>query len=71
MEKREYLQKLGQRIAELRAEKGYTQIAFSELIGISRMQLHRIEKGETETGVDGIRLIAIALNVKPSELIDI
>lgn len=70
MKKDTYLERLGNKIAELRASKGYSQVEFSKLIGISRMQLHRIEKGETNTSIEAVRLIATALDVKVSEFVD-
>ena len=70
MKKEEYLERLGKKIEELRIEKGISQTDFAKLIGISRMQLYRFEKGQREIGVHGIGLIATALNVKASELIN-
>lgn len=51
MEDQEFLEKLGQRIAQLRKEKGMTQVEFAEKLGIQRTALARIEVGKVNTTV--------------------
>lgn len=53
--------RLGQRIAELRNERGMTQEQLAELTGIARPHISRIEKGCHSVGVDSMQLIAEAL----------
>lgn len=61
MEDQEFLEKLGQRIAQLRKEKGMTQVEFAEKLGIQRTALTRIETGNVNTTI--LQLNAIAQNL--------
>ncbi len=69
MEDQEFLEKLGQRIAQLRKEKGMTQVEFAEKLGIQRTALARIEVGKVNTTVLNLKKIASVLGTKASELI--
>jgi len=59
----------GERVRELRKEKGYTMEDFAGLAGIDYRQLSNIERGKVNTTISSIQVIAKALNVSMSELI--
>lgn len=71
MTKKEYLEKIGARIIEIREEKGFAKEVFADKLGISRMQLYRIENGKVNTSIGAMRDICSALNIKMIELLDI
>lgn len=52
---------LGQSIRKVRKGKGFTQVEFSTLIGITQSYLSLIEKGEKTPSMEVIRKMAIAL----------
>ena len=57
------------KIRQLREERKMTMESLARLSGISRVNLRKLEKGETEIITVGtINKMAAALNVNPSEL---
>lgn len=62
-------QTVGEVIRELRIQKGMTQELLSGLAGIARSHLSMIESGSKQPNFETIWKIAIALNLKPSELV--
>jgi transcriptional regulator with XRE-family HTH domain len=68
MTRDEALQTLGRRIAELRREKGLTQEALAEAMGVSRNHVADIELGARNTGVWSFLLICKALALPPAAL---
>ena len=70
MTRDETLKTLGRRIAELRREKGLTQEALAEAMGVSRNHVADIELGTRNTGVWSLLLICKALAVTPAELFE-
>lgn len=64
------LKVLGQRIADLRREKGLTQEALAEAMGVSRNHVADIELGTRNTGVWSLLLICRALALPPAVLFD-
>jgi transcriptional regulator with XRE-family HTH domain len=64
------LQTLGRRIAELRREKGLTQEALAEAMGVSRNHVADIELGVRNTGVWSFLLICKALALPPEALFE-
>ena len=68
MTRDEALKTLGRRIAELRREKGMTQEALAEAMGVSRNHVADIELGARNTGVWSLLLICRALTVAPASL---
>lgn len=68
MTRDEALKTLGRRIAELRREKGLTQEALAEAMGVSRNHVADIELGVRNTGVWSLLLICRALATEPSSL---
>lgn len=57
-------ERIGQRIAEIRKEKGISQAKLAELTGMAPGNIARIETGKYSTGVDLLSKIANALNYK-------
>lgn len=68
IEDQEFLEKLGQRIAQLRKEKGMTQVEFAEKLGIQRTALTRIEVGNVNVTILNLNKIASALDISLGEL---
>tara|TARA_B110000114_G_C14793176_1_gene277664 strand:- start:150 stop:353 length:204 start_codon:yes stop_codon:yes gene_type:complete len=62
-------QKFGVKIKQLRTEKGWSQEKLALNAGLDRTYLPSIEKGERNVSLEVIEKLALALNVKPSELI--
>lgn len=71
MDDKEFLIKLGNKIVELRTEKGLRQIDLSDLIGIEDSALRRIEKGRVNSSINMLRKIAEALNTPIEQLVNI
>lgn len=61
---------LGQRIKELRKQKGMSQEFLAEEAGLSLRTIQRIENGETNPTGESLKRLSNALNVNPDELID-
>jgi len=70
MTRDEALKTLGRRIAELRREKGFTQEALAEAMGVSRNHIADIELGARNTGVWSLLLICRALALEPGDLFE-
>lgn len=60
---------VGQIIRKLRKEKNLSQDVLSGLAGIARTHLTMIESGSKQPNFETIWKIAIALNMRPSELV--
>lgn len=56
--------RIGQRIAQLRKEKGLTQEQLAQLTGYDRTNIAKIEKGRYNTGIDIIGKICDALGCR-------
>lgn len=56
--------RIGNRIAEIRKEKGLTQEQLSKMTGLDRANIAKIENGRYNTGIDIISKIADALGVE-------
>ncbi len=63
-----FLKSIGKNIAKKRKEKGFSMEKLGLEVGLSRMQINRIEKGYNITLVTILKL-SIALSVKPEELL--
>jgi transcriptional regulator with XRE-family HTH domain len=70
MTRDEALKTLGSRIAELRREKGLTQEALAEAMGVSRNHVADIELGTRNTGVWSLLLVCRALALPPSAVFE-
>jgi len=57
------------RLAQIRKQRGLTQQALAELIGMNAMQIHRYEAGNTQPTLEAIRKLSIELSVTADELI--
>lgn len=68
MKRDEALKTLGRRIATLRREKGLTQEALAEAMGVSRNHVADIELGTRNTGVWSLLLVCRALPASPAQL---
>jgi transcriptional regulator with XRE-family HTH domain len=62
------LKALGERIRELRSEKGYSQEAFADYCGVHRTFMGTVERGESNLSFQNIVKVATALNVTLSAL---
>lgn len=60
---------VGQTIRSLRKEKQLSQDVLSGLAGIARSHLSMIENGGKQANFETIWRIALALNMRPSELV--
>ena len=60
---------IGQTIRILRKEKGLSQDVLSGLAGIARTHLTMIENGSKQANFETIWRIALALDMRPSELV--
>lgn len=60
---------IGKIIKEKRLQKGMTQDLLSGLAGIARTHLTMIENGTKQPNFETVWRIAIALDMKPSELV--
>lgn len=58
-----------QRLAAFRKERGLTQQALADLVGVHLTQINRYETGDSQPTLDVIRRVAISLNVSADELI--
>src|SRR5689334_14932845 len=66
---KEYLQKLGDRIKELRLEKGIKQVDLGYAIDVEKPNMRRIEAGGNNLSILALRKIAAALQVTIKDLI--
>ena len=71
MKDEKYLIELGEKIAELRKKKDWTQLELAEKLKIQRTALTRIELGKVNSTINMLRKIAKTLDIKVIELLDI
>lgn len=64
----EILRLFGERLRELRNERGLTQEQLAELAGVDRNYIGQIERGERNVALVNIVTIAQALKVQPADL---
>ena len=60
---------VGKAIRDLRKEKGISQDVFSGFAGIARTHLTMIENGTKQANFETLWKIALALDIRPSELV--
>jgi len=63
MNKEQERERIGQRIADLRKEKGMTQQGLADIVGMQRNHISRIEAGKYSVGFDTLQAIAEALGM--------
>lgn len=62
------LKALGQRIRELRTERGYSQEGFADKCGVHRTFMGTVERGESNLSFQNIARVAATLGVSLSTL---
>jgi transcriptional regulator with XRE-family HTH domain len=62
------IKEIGRRIAELRAEKGWSQARFAEVLGIALQNLQRMEQGRQNFTVRTLVNVARKLDCAPRDL---
>lgn len=65
----ELLRQIGQRIAQVRRARGFTQEALAEVVGIQPHGLSRIEGGHRGPAIETLATIAKALGMGVGELL--
>ncbi|EAQ80559.1 helix-turn-helix domain-containing protein [Blastopirellula marina] len=66
--KADILIRFGERVRELRAERGYSQEAFAHICELDRTYVGGIERGERNLALRNIERIAESLDISISEL---
>lgn len=61
---------LAKNVRKYRLKTGMSQTTLAELIGVTYSQIARIELAEINTSVSMVYLIAKALEIKPSQLLE-
>ncbi len=64
-----YLMPFSNRLSDFRKLRGLTQEGLANLIGITKTQIYRYEKGGAQPTLDVIKRLAIALSVTADQLI--
>ena len=62
---------LGRIIRRLRSERGYSQEAFANLVGLHRTYMGGVERGERNIGVRNLARIADALDIQLCDLFEL
>ena len=70
MQKEAFLKKLGQRIKDIRAEKGLSQTELAHKCGKDSQSLERVENGKTNPSAYYLAELAKALKVPLKDLLD-
>jgi len=60
--------RFGDRLRQLRTERGYSQEELAERAGLHRNYVGGVERGERNVALENIVKLAKALSVKPSDL---
>lgn len=63
-------QVLARNVRRLRTKRGLSQEALAEEVGLRQAQVSEIESGANNITLDNLHRLAIALGVRPCELID-
>lgn len=64
------LKALGERVRDLRKERGWSQDHLADVAGIDRSYMSGIERGVRNFGILHLFTLAKALKVKPQDLLD-
>jgi transcriptional regulator with XRE-family HTH domain len=65
---KQLLKIFGQRIRELRTERGYSQEAFADKCGVHRTFMGTVERGESNLSFQNIHKVAATLGISLSAL---
>jgi transcriptional regulator with XRE-family HTH domain len=57
------------RLAVIRQNRGYSQKSLAEAAGLSQIQVHRYERGQSQPTLEAIKRLAQVLSVSSDELI--
>jgi len=63
--------KIGAKIREIREEKGLTQVELAALINSDRQYLYKIESAKVGITITKLAILALALDVPMTRLVDI
>ena len=66
----EIKEKFGKRLTQLREEAGYSKTAFADLLGIERVALSDLEKGNRNVTLKTLAVLANALELPVVTLLD-
>jgi len=58
-----------ERLSLFRKDRGLTQEALGELVGLAKLQIYRYEKGSSQPTMEVLKRMAIALNTSIDELV--
>ncbi len=58
----------GNRVRQLRKNRGWSQEEFAHRVGLDRSYMGGVERGERNVSLENICLIATALDVPPAQL---
>jgi transcriptional regulator with XRE-family HTH domain len=61
---------VGHKVKALRKNLNLSQEAFADKCGFARSYMSRIERGKANLSLDAVEIIAIALNVEESKLLE-
>lgn len=64
------LVQLGQRLADARRARGYSQEEFAHLMGLHRTYAGMLERGERNATITNVLRACTALGIKPGQLLD-
>ncbi|HYD82168.1 MAG TPA: helix-turn-helix domain-containing protein [Paucimonas sp.] len=67
-EERDFFIQLGERIANLRKERGITQVQLAEILGVSQQTIQAYEVGRRRIQVSSLPIVARTLSVSLEEL---
>lgn len=68
---RDLLRRIGARLAEIRRQRGFTQEALAEAIGIEPVTLGRLETADRAVSLSTLAMAADVLQVSLADLLDI
>lgn len=66
----QFLKDFGDNLRSIRTKKQMSQSMLADLAGVERSQIMRIEKGEINTTINTVRLLASTLEIDKKDLFD-
>jgi transcriptional regulator with XRE-family HTH domain len=61
--------RLGRRLSELRAKRGWTQAYLAEVSGLGRSHISELENGRREAGLRALEMLAGSFKMTVAELL--